>query len=303
MLAVSLVLSVGCGEGAGPVAPPIVEPPARPLPAPPTNPGPPGPENIYIARADGSVAARLVSGAAPDWSPDGQRIAFHRDGDVRVVKVDGSSDIQLAKGSHPSWSPDGTRLVFRSTDGIRVMNADGSAASTILRHDFQEPSPEMGIGHPVWSPDGTRIAFLHLGDGDFLPAQAYVMRSDGSDPRVLVGAVNRFTYAESDPSWSPDGSKIVFWSYGFGIAVVSSQGGVPVPLYADFPAVAYGAKPAWSPGGSTIVFNSGKFSTTRQSILSMSSTGGAAKVLISDAYDGAWSPDGARIAFVSTRSP
>jgi Tol biopolymer transport system component len=93
----------------------------------------------------------------------------------------------------------------------------------------------------------------------------------------------------------------VFWSYGYGIAAVNVDGGVPNTLYANFPTVAYGAKPAWSPDGRTIAFNSGRLTPAGSAIWTMAAGGGGAKALIPDAYDAAWSPDGAKIAFVSTR--
>ena len=87
-----------------------------------------------------------------------------------------------------------------------------------------------------------------------MPAQIFVMNADGSDPRQVTSIPGGGRYAESDPAWSPDGSEIVFWSYGYGIAVVSAAGGTPRQIYQIDPAEAYGAKPVWSPDGSTILF-------------------------------------------------
>ncbi|NIP79962.1 MAG: hypothetical protein GWM90_12355, partial [Gemmatimonadetes bacterium] len=61
-------------------------------------------------------------------------------------------------------------------------------------------------------------------------------------------------YAESDPAWSPDGTRVVFWSYGYGIATVSVGGGWPATMFMEFPTVAYGAKPVWSPDGVSVAF-------------------------------------------------
>ena len=76
---------------------------------------------------------------APDWSPDGQRIAFesNRDGTFQIwtVSLDGSDLRQLTRGSaentQPVWSKDSTRISFVSKrDGreeIYVMSATDGA--------------------------------------------------------------------------------------------------------------------------------------------------------------------------------
>jgi Tol biopolymer transport system component len=280
--------------------------PATPsTPSVPSSPAPTasGPEGIFLANADGSVIGRLAPGGNPAWSPDATRIAFDRDGKVYVVNSDGSNETALADGSTPSWSPDGTRIAYTGAEGIRVMNVDGSGAKTLIVHNFRTDTyapDDMGVSEPAWSPDGKLIAFEHLGDGDIVPATAFVMNADGSNPRPVTTGLSGIHYAESDPAWSPDGSRVVYWSYGFGVAKVDLRDGIPRTLYAAFPTVAYGAKPSWSPDGRSVVFNT--FPTTTASILVVGSDGGAAKLLIADGYRAAWSPKGDRLAFVSTRA-
>ena len=294
----AMLASTGCLDATQPVAP------ARETTALPNEPAS-GAEHIYLARADGSVVVRLIPGSGPAWSPDGRRIAFHRNGEVHVVNADGSNDIRLSAGISPAWSPNGASLVFTSSEGISAMNADGSSVRTLIRHDFRDDTYkpwDMGVGKPTWSPDGARIAFEHLGDGDMQPAQIHVMGADGSGVRHLNTFPRGTRYAESDPSWSPDGSRLVYWSYGYGIAVKDTKGGgAPNAIYSDFPAVAYGAKPVWLPDGRSIAFNRGRHSPGA-AVWIMSATGSGAKVLIPDGYDAAWSPNATQIAFVSTRS-
>ena len=261
----------------------------------------PAAAHIYVANLDGGAIRRIIAGDSPAWSPDGRRIAFHRDGDVYVANGDGSDEKILAPGSSPTWSPDATRLAFTSTKGISVMNADGSDVRTLIVHHFRTDTYapwDMGVDKPSWSPDGERIAFEHLGDGDMQPAHVFVMNADGSDPHTVTTSVNGAWYAESDPSWSPDGARIVFWSYGYGIASVDSKGGEPGTIYADFPAVAYGTKPVWSPDGSTLAFTMHAASTNAADIWTVGVRGGDARRLLVGGRQPAWSPDRKTIAFV-----
>jgi hypothetical protein len=260
------------------------------------------PGQIHVANADGSTPMSIARGSWPAWSPDGRTLAFHRAGHIYAIGVDGSGERALAAGGLPAWSPDGTRIVFTNATGIATIGVDGSGLTTLLRHDFRDDTyapHDMGVGKPAWSPDYQLIAFEHFGDGVFQPAQIFVMNADGTEPRLVTAASNGRRYAESDPAWSPTGSSIAFWSFGYGIAVVAASGGEPRSAYFALPFVAYGARPGYSADEGTLVFTAGRFGPDGPSIWTVPTAGGQATLLIARGWDAVWSPDGARIAFVT----
>ena len=54
--------------------------------------------------ATGAVR-QLALGSEPAWSPDGQKLAYVRGGQVYVANADGSGEVAVGPGSYPSWYP------------------------------------------------------------------------------------------------------------------------------------------------------------------------------------------------------
>ena len=289
-----VVWAVGCGgQPVGPaertVDPPVVVPPSL------------GSPYVFLANTDGTGSVQMGAGSWPAWSPDGRRLALHRDGFVYVMNADGSQEMQLRQGGFAAWSPDGLRIAFASEEGIAVMDADGRRVTTLLSHGFRtdiDDRVDLGVGKPAWSPDGQRIAFEHFGEPEKHPSQIYVMNADGTGVRRLTTRLDGGLRAESDPAWSPDGSRIVFWSQGDGIVTVAADGGVPVRMYGDESAVAFAAKPTWF--ADALTYNTTPFAATGPAIMVVAH-GGSPRVLIQDGYHAAWTRDRSRIAFVRTR--
>ena len=78
----------------------------------------------------------------------------------------------------------------------------------------------------------------------------YTMNVDGSSVTELANCFNGECY----PSWSPDGTKIVFQRQedGVGIYVMNADGSNIQRLS---PTPGYDFRPSWSPDGSQIIFN------------------------------------------------
>lgn len=167
--------------------------------------------SIWVLPSDGGEATRITgpTGDArqPDWSPEGGRIAFqsYRTGNWHVwtVRADGSDLRQLTHGPYdhrePHWSPDGQSLVLSSDragtyDVWRLDPATGEL-SRITSGGGNEFAPAA-------SPDGGAVAYVADGEGE----SGVWIRPDGGPGRRLVASDGEL----AGPSWSPDGSRIVF---------------------------------------------------------------------------------------------
>jgi eukaryotic-like serine/threonine-protein kinase len=142
-----------------------------------------------------------------------------------------------------------------------------------------EPSMEV---HPALSPDGR---FLAYAGGNPLQTRVYVRQVSGGRPTLLTGDS---AAVEVSPSWSPDGTRILFANQ-HGLFSVSASGGAPRQ---EAPARAAGAIiwSQWSPDGQTAAY------VVADSIF-LKPTGAPPRFLAtSTSLTGCrWSPDGTRL--------
>ncbi len=162
--------------------------------------------NAWVMNADGSGNLPLTSHqcdviSSAAWSPDGQKIAF-----VSNANLDNSDPIDVT--------------AFNSaTSNVWSMNSDGSGATPLT----QISSPGIGNSEgPMWSPDGTKIVYSSIRalDGSsrntqFRNSNIWVMNADGSGstPLTQLGSLPvNFSDIGADscqsPHWSPDGTQI-----------------------------------------------------------------------------------------------
>jgi Tol biopolymer transport system component len=153
---------------------------------------------LFAMNVDGTELRSLAPGEVrnPEFSPDGTRIAFEREGlappdengfrsqtfQIAVVNADGSGERVLGPSAeehahNPSFSPDGARIAFATDSAIKVMTADGTDVVELPR-----TGGEVYGSAPVFSPDGTQIAFAGSGPRG---RGVYFMGTDGSGVRIV----------------------------------------------------------------------------------------------------------------------
>ena len=193
--------------------------------------------HLHTMASDGSNVRRLSRGMAgvinhpPQWSPDGQQLAFvGRDSeDIRkhwlyTVGTDTAVPWRLTAAIRApvSWSPDGQRLAFAQAEDDTValvtIAADGTDAQRVTTIDgwqpqYGDPNPaEAWIRTLAWSPTGDHILFscsqgICISTLDGVLAETSTLPVEG---RAAAAA------------WSPDGTRIAVLSYGtYGTGVPS----------------------------------------------------------------------------------
>jgi Tol biopolymer transport system component/DNA-binding winged helix-turn-helix (wHTH) protein len=273
--------------------------------------------DIYIVQRNAESPQRLTFHpdyeSYPTWSPDGSQLAFVRGTDetagIFTVPAIGGVPRSIYRTDgfprHLDWSPDGRWIVFSES-------LDDSEHSQLLLLDVQADDqatrpltlPARGGAsdtYPRFSPAGDEVAFVRTGRSGLSDIFGVSLR-DGRIRRLTRGQINIWGL-----DWNSEGDEIYFSSFAGGpytLSVVSVRELTVrrTPILSEwvrFPTLARDAD--------CLVYES------RQEIQNImilpladvsASMTDAEPLVVSNVLDcePAWSPDGAGIAFISTRS-
>ncbi len=209
---------------------------------------------------------------------------------------------------YPALSPDGKRIVFVHRGDLWIVPAAGGDAWPLTTHVDHETAP-------VWSPDGTKVAFASDRHGNF---DLFVVDAEG-------GAAARLT-AHSATDWpccfGRDGKEIFFTSR----RQDAPEACLPTAWLTELYAVPVGGGPArqvlttpaemaqWSPDGKQLAYHDSKgfenvwrkhheSSVTRDLWIWDPATNVHRRITeyAGEDRNPVWSPDGARLFFLSER--
>ncbi len=142
---------------------------------------------------------------SPDFSPDGERIVFHRmvgypyggPYEIYTINPDGSDPRRLARGWEPTFSPDGKKIAFVRYDyvlekvGIWTMNTDGTKQRKLAGF----PDPPRNVMDITWGPaytpcQGRGATIAGSSGADVLRGTAGndVIAGLGGDDTIIPGA-------------------------------------------------------------------------------------------------------------------
>ncbi|HZR26435.1 MAG TPA: protein kinase [Vicinamibacterales bacterium] len=258
---------------------------------------PPPRARISLGVVTGVVAASLVVMATAVWLRGGRQQAATSPSIAAVTRVTQSEGIE----QFPSLSRDGNWIVYARNGDIFLQSTSGQTAINLTNDAAARNTM------PAFSPDGESIVFRSERDGGGL----LVMGRTGEARR-------RLTTKGFNPSWFPDGRRIVF---GVGEAtfrpdgrrffsdlwIVDASGGEPRLL---FPGDA--VQPQVSPHSQRIAYwaipsnpVTRQFTGSQREIWTVRIDGTRPVRVVGDAaynWNPVWAPDGKWLYFLSSRS-
>ncbi|MCJ7459494.1 MAG: hypothetical protein MUP17_10935 [candidate division Zixibacteria bacterium] len=137
-------------------------------------------------------------------------------GDIWLESIDRTIKRKITSGTYyrgAQLSPDGSKIMTKNSRGdILILDLEGRVLNSLGTGVYEGWSPDKGTGEQAkWSPDGKQIVYALKvpggEDGQFIVAsELYIVNWDGTGKTQITNTPDEI---ESDPTWSPDGTKIL----------------------------------------------------------------------------------------------
>jgi Tol biopolymer transport system component len=185
---------------------------------------------IFTMHPNGSHVRQIThppkgfSDDSPAWSPDGTKVAFHRqatdESTSRIMVLntktgDARQVVGGIEGSDPAFSPDGHSLAFKRSSGIWVAWLDGSDSDHVTYVE-KRGALEFEDSTPAFSPGGTMLVFERTRLEDDQTA-VFVQPIDSSitgSPEDARQITPWEMYCGDGPEFSPKGDWVLFGCEG-----------------------------------------------------------------------------------------
>ncbi len=183
------------------------------------------------------------------FTPD-RRLLFVGNDSVMLSNPDGTGSITLFK--HPGvrravMSPDVQKIVFDNGSDIFVANLDGGNVTPIA------DDPSILEGGSWFSPDGKRLIYFTIDDKNRVYG-IWTMDPDGGNKVNIASSKGSQIFRH--PRWSPDGTRISFFTISkgvFNISIINPDGGERVALTSSSESPSRQA--SWSPSSKRLVYS------------------------------------------------
>ena len=268
---------------------------------------------LWVKLIDAATPLRLTEAPGADrypaWSPDGQQIVFSRLSEGRctlsvVAAIGGAvrslADCGTGDGVHPSWSPDGSSMALAAREPNGQWRIELFDVARGTRRPVTAPPPGIdGDSEPAFSPDGRSIAFVRTQtDG---VDDLYVVAPAGGEPRRMTFENRALTGAD----WAPDGKSLVFSSSRAGLFSLWR-----LPLSGGEPQLVGGGgskmkHPSAARARNAIAYENWNYEVNLWSVPLRGAAARPTRVTFAAdewEFDPEFSPDGSRVAYVSTKT-
>jgi Tol biopolymer transport system component/uncharacterized protein YraI len=264
---------------------------------------------IYAYNLASGALWALTNGFDPAISPDGQTVAFAREGGengIYLINIDGSNERLIFSGrtrlSSPKWSPDGKWILFTRSDeysecidtgrGCVSVNTLPPGASTddlTLSKDYEynlaAVDPNGDHYHDIAALESARVADWNTAGIVYQSSAGLQITSDTADATNRLLRFIPLQPPDEDPDWQPGGNQVLFVQHHgshYEIFTIGADGsGVTAltrPATTLVDQMPNNVAPAWSPDGRHIVFLSNRQDTSNEA--------GAWRVWVMDADGG-----------------